>query len=69
MRIQKIWKSWMHQRFLFEESINADTAKLSRRDHEFREPTQRREPSVRSEDLSGELQGEREGFQTDRNKR
>ena len=34
------------------------TAKLSGRDHEFREPTQRRQPTVRSEDLSGELQGE-----------
>ena len=34
------------------------TAKLSVRNYEFREPTQRREPTVRSEDLSGELQGE-----------
>ena len=39
------------------------TAKLSGRDHEFREPTPRREQPVRSEDLSGELQGEPEGFQ------
>ena len=37
------------------------TAKLSGRDHEFREPTPRREQPVRSEDLSGELQGEPEG--------
>ena len=29
------------------------TAKLSGRDNEFREPTPRREPTVRSEDLSG----------------
>ena len=34
------------------------TARLSGRDHEFREPTQRRERTVRSENLSGELQGE-----------
>ena len=34
------------------------TAKLSGRDHEFREPTLRRQQTVRSEDLSGELQGE-----------
>ena len=34
------------------------TAKLSGRDCEFREPTRRREQTVRSEDFSGELQGE-----------
>ena len=33
-------------------------AKLSARDCEFREPTPRREPTVRSEDLRRELQGE-----------
>ena len=36
------------------------TAKLSGGDHEFREPTLRREQLVGSEDLSGELQGEQE---------
>ena len=35
-------------------------AKLSGRDHEFREPTQMREQPVGSEDLSGEVQGEPE---------
>ena len=39
------------------------SAKLSGRDHEFREPTLRREQPVWSEDLSGELQGETEGPQ------
>ena len=39
------------------------TAKLSGRDHEFREPTLRREQFVGSEDLSGELPGEPEGPQ------
>ena len=39
------------------------TAKLSVRDHEFREPTPRREQLVGSEDLCGELQGEQEGPQ------
>ena len=39
------------------------TAKSSGRDYEFREPTLRWEPTVRSEDLSGEMQGEPEGFQ------
>ena len=34
------------------------TAKLSGRDDEFRVPTLWREPTVRSEDLSGEIQGE-----------
>ena len=40
-----------------------EAATLSGRDHEFREPTPRREQLVRSEDLSGELQGEPEGVQ------
>ena len=39
------------------------TAKLSGRDHEFREPRQRREQPAESEDLSGERQGEPEGPQ------
>ena len=39
------------------------TAKLSGRDYEFREPTLRQESIVRSEDLSGEIQGERRGPQ------
>ena len=34
------------------------TAKLSVRDYDFREPTQRREQTVRNEDFSGELEGE-----------
>ena len=36
---------------------------MSGTDHEFQEPTQRREQPVRSEVLSGELQGEPEVFQ------
>ena len=39
------------------------TTKLSGRDHEFREPTQRQEQPVGSEDLSGELQSELDGPQ------
>ena len=39
------------------------TAKLSGRDHEFRETTLRREQPAGSEDLRGELQGEPEGPQ------
>ena len=39
------------------------SSKIVRRDCEFQEPTPRREPTVRSEDLSGELQGEPEVFQ------
>ena len=39
------------------------TAKLSGKDYEFREPTKWRERTVRSEYLSGELQGEPEGAQ------
>ena len=39
------------------------TAKLSGREYEFREPTPRRERTARSEDVSGELQGEPGGPQ------
>ena len=42
--------------FIFQ--VADGTAKLSGRDYEFREPTLGREPTVRSEDLSGEIQGE-----------
>ena len=38
-------------------------AKLSGRDQEFREPTPRREQLVGRENLSGESQGDWEGFQ------
>ena len=44
------------EEFMF--PIADGAAKLSGRDYEFREPTLRREQAVRSEDLSGELQGE-----------
>ena len=37
--------------------VEDGTANLSGKDHEFREPTQKREQTVKSEDLSGELQG------------
>ena len=72
MRIWKTWKSWIHQKFILEESTRKKTPKenefifpvpKSGRDHEFREPTPRREQLVGSEDLSGELQGEPEGPQ------
>ena len=36
------------------------SAKLSGRDYDFREPTSRQEDTVRSESLSGEIQGETE---------
>ena len=39
------------------------TAKLSGRDHEFQEPTLRREQTVRRESFSGESQGEAEETQ------
>ena len=42
------------------------TAKLLGRDHEFPESTLRLEQPLGSEDLSGELQGEPEGFSTGR---
>ena len=40
------------------------TAKLAGRDYEFREPTLRQDSTVRSEDLSVELQGESGEFQS-----
>ena len=43
--------------------IAEGTAKLSGRDYEFRESQQRRHQPVRSEDLSGEIQGESEESQ------
>ena len=48
-------------KFIF--PIADGTPKLLGRDHEFREPTVRQQQPVESEDLSGELQGEPEGFQ------
>ena len=47
----------------FKFPIADGTAKLSERDHAFRESALRQEQLVGSEDLSGELQGEPEGFQ------
>ena len=44
------------ENFIFSDADG--TAELSGRDYEFREPTLRREQPVRSEDLSGETQGE-----------
>ena len=46
------------EEFIF--PVADDTAKSSVSDCEFREPTPRREQTARSEDLSGELQGEPE---------
>ena len=45
------------------------SATLSRRDCEFQEPTPRREPTVRRDNLSGESQGDREEFQPEETKR
>ena len=47
----------------FKFPVTDGTAKLSLRDFEFREPSLRRERTVRSENLSGELQGESEESQ------
>ena len=72
MRIWKNWKVRTHQKLILGEAtrsidntkrrftfpVGDGTAKLSGRDFDFREPTLRREQTVRSEDLSGELQGE-----------
>ena len=52
-----------HRRDEFISPISDDKVKLSGRDQEFREPTLRQHRLVWSEDLSGELQGESEGFQ------
>ena len=54
-RIDKLRRG---EEFIF--PVADDAAKSSGRDYEFREPTPRREQTARSEDLSGELQGETE---------
>ena len=51
-RIDQTKRWWIHIPFW------DGTAKLSGRNYEFREPTLRRQQTVRSEDFSGELQGE-----------
>ena len=53
---KEVFISQKGQTFMF--PVADGTAKLSGRDCEFREPSPRRERTVRSEDLSGELQGE-----------
>ena len=54
-------KKKKEEEFMF--TITDGTAKLLGRDHELRESYLRQEQLGRSEDLSGELQGEPEGFQ------
>ena len=44
------------------------SAKLAQRDYEFQEPTQRRDFTVKRENLSGESQGDREEFQSEETK-
>ena len=50
------------QKWIFDILVADGTAKLSGGDHEFRQPTPRREQLLRSENVKGELQGEPEGF-------
>ena len=49
------------EHFIF--PIADGTPKLLRKDHEFREPALRQERPERTEEFTGELQGEPEGFQ------
>ena len=64
---KEVLSSQRSEYFIF--PIADGTAKWSGKDHDFRQPTQRLEQTVRSEDFSRELQGEPEGFSTDRIKR
>ena len=48
--------------------VTDGSAKLSERDYEFQEPTVRREPTERRENLSGESQGDRDDFQPEETK-
>ena len=48
--------------------VGDGSATLSGRDHEFQEPTLRREHTVKRENLSGESQGDREEFQPEETK-
>ena len=56
MDASDIYPRRIHAKGVF--SVADGTAKLSGRDHEFREPTLRWEPTVWSEDFSRELYGE-----------
>ena len=55
---KKKWSLQREKKFMFPKAVG--TAKLFGRDSAFREPSPRRKPTVRSEDLSEELQGESE---------
>ena len=48
--------------------VEDGSAKLSRRNYEFQEPTLRRESTVRRENLSGKSHGDREEFQPEETK-
>ena len=55
IKAQEVLMTHKGDEFIF--PVADGTAKWSGRDHEFREPTRRREQPVGSADLSGELQG------------
>ena len=61
IKVKQVLISQEGDEFIF--PVADGPAKLSGRDHDFREPTRRREQPARSEDLRGQLQGELEGFQ------
>ena len=61
INVKEVWISQNGENSIF--PIADGTAKVSGRDHEFREPTPRREQLVGSQDLRGELQGESAGPQ------
>ena len=61
IKAKEVLISQKDDEFIFTNEIG--TAKFSGRDYEFREPTVRREQLVRSEDLSGDIQGESEESQ------
>ena len=58
IKAKEVLISQKNDEFVF--PVADGTAKLSGRDYEFRAPTLRREKPERSEDLSGEIQGESE---------
>ena len=66
IKAKEVLISQKDDEFIF--PIADGTAKLSGRDYEYREPTLRREPTDRSEDLGGEIQGE-SGVSTGRTSR
>ena len=66
LNAKEVWISHKDGEFIF--PVTDGSAKLSGRDHEFQDPTLRRESTIRRQNLSGESHGDREEFQPEESK-